>query len=99
MCVYCAVGDFYNKWHPIEPAKLPEPVPLIVPTPVFPLPIEQQEIERLKGFLDILERVKKIEDQLGCPCDAPEDRGKPDYLKKLTDRIAALERRVNEAKA
>lgn len=68
-----------NPWHP----NIPSPV---VPTLNPPWPID-----RLQDFQELLKRVKKLEDQLGCECIEPD---KPDYIKLFEDRITQLEKRV-----
>lgn len=90
MCVYCMVGDFYDKYWPINPPQ-PPAQPIIIQPVVIPDPLE---LERLKEFNEILKRVKELEDKLGCPCDDPAQRGKPDYIKKIHDRLDELEKRA-----
>lgn len=64
---------------------------------MFPLPQIPQApwgIEKLTEFLDLLKRVKALEDQLGCPCEP----NKADYIGMITERIAALEKKAAELK-
>lgn len=91
MCTYCFCGDSMwrhdppwrpvpgNPWHP----RIPEPV---VPTVNPPW-----DVNRLKEFQELLERIKKLEDQLDCDCVEPD---KPNYIKLVKDRIFQLEQRV-----
>lgn len=95
MCVYCYAGDFtfkhdppwqplpHNPWHPNIPMPLTRP---IVNPP--------WEIDRLKEFQELLERIKKLEAQVdGCECVEPD---KPDYVQLVKDRIEQLEKKVSK---
>lgn len=94
MCMYCSMGDHTFKydppWSPSDPIT---PWPHTVPLPISPAPINPWPLEQLKEYLDLLQKVKELEDKIGCPCD-PE---KPDYLKLLGDRIKHLEKKLAEA--
>jgi tetrahydromethanopterin S-methyltransferase subunit G len=85
------VGDFYGKYWPINPTPVPQPQPTIIQPVVIP---DVQEFERLREIQEILKRVKELEDKLGCPCDDPAQRGKPEYIKKIQDRLDELEKKV-----
>jgi hypothetical protein len=82
MCVYCMISDHEWKWNP------PKNVP---PNPLFPVPFvlpRPWSLEQFKEFQDLLNRVKALEDMLGCPCDDP---NKPDYLGIIKEAIEKLE--------
>jgi hypothetical protein len=87
MCVYCMIGDHPFKFDPPWPVPATEPY---IPQPVVPLTPDYQpwKLDRLREYYDLLQRVKELEDRLGCPCEP----NKADYLKQFADRIAALER-------
>lgn len=87
MCVYCNTGDFFFKQTP--PWNPPWPSPLI-PQPVVPLPVKEWDLAPLRELLDLLERIKALEDKLGCPCEP----NKADYIKVLSNRITELEKRI-----
>ena len=89
MCCYCMVGDWQFRHNP--PWNPPFPSPLI-PMPLSPVPVIPWDITKLTEFLDILRRVKELEDKLGCPCEP----NKADYLSVLRDRITQLEQRARE---
>lgn len=87
MCVYCMVGDeFFRDQHPPVwpiPNAFPFiPVPAIAPEPAY----TGWPIEHLKELLGILQAIKKLEDELKCPC-VP---AKADYIRLLEGRIQAL---------
>lgn len=92
MCVYCMIGDdFFHRnppWHPYDPIT---PWPPSVPRPLPATPINPWPVDQLKEFLDLLERVKRLEDKFGCPCEP----NKADYLDLLKRRIEALEKRTS----
>ena len=99
MCVYCMVGDFYDRYWPINPIPTPQPYYPAPPQPIIIQPVvipDAEELARLKEMKDILERVKELEDKLGCPCDDPAQRGKPDYIKKIQARLEELEKLVKD---
>lgn len=89
MCVYCATGDEFFKdqhppiwpWNPAPPPFVPLPSPL--PEPGY----QGWDVDKLKELLDVLERIKKLEDSLGCPCEA----SKADYLNLIKAKIAQIE--------
>lgn len=97
MCVYCMVGDFYDKYWPINPPPPYQPQPGTTPLPIIIQPVvipDAQELERLREIQEILKRVKELEDKLGCPCDDPAQRGKPEYIKKIQERLDELEKKT-----
>jgi hypothetical protein len=95
MCTYCLLADSMfrhdppwrphplNPWHPN------------IPSPVTNTLNPFWGIDRLKEFQELLERIKKLEDKLGCECVEP---AKPDYIKLVEQRIAQLEKRASEQK-
>jgi hypothetical protein len=91
MCVYCVTGDefFRDQRPPIWPWPAPPPY---VPMPATPPPPDYHgwPIEQLKELLDVLERIKKLEDKMSCPCVA----SKADYLGILKKRIEELEKKI-----
>jgi hypothetical protein len=89
MCTYCMIGDWQFRHNP--PWNPPFPSPLI-PLPINPIPIQPWDAQKLIEFMDILRRVKELEDRLSCPCEP----NKADYLTILKDRIKALERKAAE---
>ena len=90
MCTYCMIGDWqFRRDPPFIPTT---PVPYL-PQPILPPMWQPWQPPELKEFLDLLERVKKLEDALGCPCEP----NKADYIGLLKERIAELEKRVDAA--
>ncbi len=92
MCTYCMIGDeFFRRsppWYPYDPIV---PWPPTIPAPLPGTPINPWAIPQLKEFLDLLERVKRLEDALGgCPCEP----NKADYIGLLKKRIEDLEKKV-----
>lgn len=91
MCVYCATADDFFRGD--KPPVWPWPdgvVPPFVPVPnPAPQPgYEGWDIDNLKELLDILQKIKTLEDNLRiCPCTP----SKADYLKLLRERIEKLE--------
>jgi hypothetical protein len=84
------IGDFEFRHNPpFVPSPWPNtlPQPLPQPSTWHPWPLE-----KLKEFQDLLERVKKLEDQLGCPCEP----NKADYIGMLKKRIEDLEKLAGE---
>jgi hypothetical protein len=67
-----------NPWHP----NIPDPV-----VPTLNPPWSQ---DRLENYLELIRRVKTLEDKMGCECIEPD---KPDYIKLVEDRIIQLEER------
>lgn len=98
MCTYCMISDWQFRHNPpwVVP---PYPTGPVYPTgPAIPQPlpgvvVNPWNVQQLKEYLELLTRVKELEDKLGCACDAHE---KPDYIRLFTERIAALEKRVEE---
>lgn len=86
MCVYCSMGDRFFRYDP--PWQMPPGTPYI-PTPLNPQS-PPWPIDKLKEYLDLLERVKSLEDQLGCPCEP----NKADYIGLFRERIEALEKAI-----
>jgi hypothetical protein len=90
MCVYCNIADWAHEW-------VPGPYTPIPPTPTWPTPAPTWTREQYDQFLDILARVKDMEDKLGgCPC---EDASKMDFLKTVKDQLDDSEERRLEAEA
>jgi hypothetical protein len=86
MCVYCVVGDsWFRHDPPFDPDYRRWPT---IPRPIIPAPIEPWPLDKLKEYLDVLIKIKELEDRLGCPCEP----NKADYIKIMKDRIAALEK-------
>ena len=91
MCTYCMIGDWQFRH---DPPFYPAPSPL-VPAPIIPpAQIVPWGLERTKEFLDLLERVKRLEDAQGCPCEP----NKADYIGILKQRIEELEKKQEAAK-
>ena len=93
MCTYCMIGDWQFRR---DPPFTPGPQYPQVPAPTFPLPPTWAPwpLDQLKEFADLLERVKKLEDALGCPCEP----NKADYIGMLKERIDVLEKQMQAAK-
>ncbi len=90
MCVYCMTGDFQFRHNP--PWWVPPETPF-VPRPLIPQPaITDWDLTKLREYLDLLKRIKAMEDQLGCPCEP----NKADYIGMFEQRIAELERIAKE---
>ena len=92
MCVYCMMADWAKKWTPdtstpaIPMPGLPPPLPVI--------PYRPWTQEQLTQFMDILAKIKELEDKLGgCPCEEPE---KLDYLNLLQQRLDDLDKKIEE---
>jgi len=83
MCVYCNFGDWTFKYNP--PWNPPYPSPYI-PLPINPSPVIPWEYQKLKEYYDMLNNIKKLEDQLGCPCEP----NKADYLKIISERLETM---------
>lgn len=90
MCVYCATGDEF--FQSPRPPFIPNPWPPQIPAPIIVQPYQPWPLDRVKDLLDVLERLKALEDKLGCPCEP----NKADYLTLLSERIAVLEAKVKE---
>lgn len=93
MCIYCNMGDSIFRFDPPwNPKKWPEDVPPspFIPPAVTPVSDKVWPIEKLKEYLDILERIKALEDKIGCPCDP----NKADYIGLFKKRIAELEKKI-----
>jgi hypothetical protein len=92
MCTYCMIGDWQFRRNPPFWPETPDP---LIPMPSYPPPNWQPwGLEEVKEFKDLLERVKKLEDALGCPCEP----NKADYIGILKQRIEELEKRQEAAK-
>ena len=95
MCTYCMIGDWQFRRNPPFDA---EPYYPQIPQPITPLPQmpswKPWDVSELKEFKDLLERVKKLEDALGCPCEP----NKADYIGILKQRIEELEKKQEAAK-
>lgn len=88
-----AVDALVGRYDPAETDVAPYTWPPYVPQPVAPMPASVQwDLTALKEYLDLLTRVKDLEDKLGCPCES----NKADYLKMFEERIAALEVKVGK---
>lgn len=90
MCVYCYMGDAVFRhdppWNPWEKTPYTDPFPTI-PKPL--VPVNPWPIDKLKEYLEVLKRIKNLEDQLGCPCEP----NKADYIGMFKKRIAELEKK------
>jgi hypothetical protein len=101
MCVYCFIADWAHEWvpGPYTPSTPPtypvQPWTPWNPTPYVPqTPLPEWTREQYDQFVDILRRVKEMEEKLGgCPC---EDASKMDFLKTVKDRLDALDSKVND---
>lgn len=89
MCTYCMVADHFFRFNPPWPVG---PYPDYPQHPLIPAgPLQPPwPLDRLKEFQDLLQRVKELEDKLGCPCEP----NKADYLGLLRERIDQLEKKV-----
>jgi len=84
------IGDWQFRHNP---PWVPEPWPQYVPQPLpHAFPVVPWGHDRLAEFLDLLERVKRLEDQLGCPCEP----NKADYIGMLKERIEKLEKEARK---
>lgn len=92
MCVYCYCGDEIWKWD--RPWNVPttDPDYPFLPKPIAPEVPNEWNLQRLREYLELLRRIKALEDQIGCPCEP----NKADYIKMFEDRISELERRMGE---
>jgi hypothetical protein len=87
VCVYCNIGDHaFRHSPPWDEFQQPVPNPYI-PAPAKPVDVVPWPIDRLKEYLEILKEVKRMEDQIGCPCEP----NKANYIELFEKRIAALE--------
>lgn len=91
MCTYCMIGDWTFRH---DPPFYPAPPLVPQPLPYVPFPLTPWPLDKLQEYLDLLERVKKLEDALGCPCEP----NKADYIGIIKKRIEALEKRVAKKK-
>lgn len=87
MCAYCMIGDWQFRHNPPWDRGLFQP---LIPAPLPDVPVNPWSVDQLKEYLDLLERVKALEDQLGCPCEP----NKADYIRLFKERIEALEKKV-----
>ena len=86
MCTYCMIGDWqFRRNPPFDPSPWPE-----IPTAPLPPMWQPWPLKDLVEFHDLLERVKKLEDALGCPCEP----NKADYIGILKKRIEELEKQA-----
>lgn len=88
MCCYCATGDFIFRHYPpfpVDPFTFPT-----VPQPIIPMPYQAWDLAKLREYLELLEKIKEMEDKLGCPCEP----NKADYIGMLKTRIEELQKRV-----
>lgn len=83
MCAYCFCGDWQFRHNPPwNPPGHP-----LIPTPVAPGPFIPWDYTKLSEWMDLLQRIKDLEDKLGCPCEP----NKADYLTLVKERLARLE--------
>lgn len=97
------IADWANRWvpgphtpiAPITPSPWPVPYPTPIPEPPFPTPWKETPKEKLPSWtreqyqdlMEILHRVKDMEDKLGgCPC---EDESKMNFLKQIKEYLDA----------
>lgn len=95
MCPYSVLSDWVHRWIP-QPGQTPwDPSPIDpypYPEKAEPKPV-QWDSQMLKEFMDIVERVRKLEEaQEKRPCQNADER-KMDFFKEIKD---ALERMENE---
>lgn len=93
MCVYCMIADWIHQYTPDPYYPTPSipisPLPYSPVIPLQPPPQKPWTQEQLDQILDILRRVKEMEDALGgCPCEEP---GKMDFLKDIQTRLDRIE--------
>lgn len=95
MCTYCMIGDWqFRRYPPFDPAPYPQIPQPLNPLPQWTPPWQPWTIDQLKEFQDLLERVKRMEDALGCPCEP----NKADYIGLLKERVEKLEKAQEAAK-
>jgi hypothetical protein len=81
-----------NPWVDYPGVDYPNPNDLL-PLPVSPKSdIKPWDLDKLKEYLDLLQRIKNLEDQVGCPCEP----NKADYLSLFKQRIEELEKKVEK---
>jgi hypothetical protein len=98
MCVYCLFADHLHKYIPDGPVPntpIQPGTPWSPWTPSSPLPTAPWSREQFDEAMEILRRIKEMEDKLGgCPC---EDPSKLDFLKRIEERLDRLEQAKKEA--
>lgn len=92
MCTYCTMGDSWFRHDQPWPIKRTDPFYQQIPQPVVPVTQPAWSLEKLKEYLNVLQQVKRLEDELGCPCEP----NKADYIGMFKKRIDALEKKVAE---
>lgn len=86
MCIYCFCGDHAFRY---DPPWQVEPNFPFIPRPINPDPWPNEwPVDRLRDYLELLERIKKLEDAMGCPCEP----NKADYIGMFKEQIEKLEK-------
>jgi len=83
MCLYCVCGDQFGQLHPAPWPSYPLPYTSLPMGPVWPY-------GDLSEAAHILERLKRLEDRIGCGCDKEES--KPDYIGIIRDALKQIEK-------
>lgn len=97
MCTYCMMADHTFKYNPPwPPNQFPQypafPDPWRNVSPYFPNPAPHPtwDYDRLKDYRELLERIKTLEEKVGCPSEP----NKADYLGLIDKRLAYLENKA-----
>jgi hypothetical protein len=98
MCVYSVMSDWAHRWIPQPgiPPWTPSPSdPYPYPEPATPRQVEWDP-QMLKEFRDLLERVKRLDEQGGTkPCLEADER-KQDFLADIKEQLDRIERNQDQ---
>jgi hypothetical protein len=90
MCVVSAVNDFGRQQWPEWEKPWPSAIPQVLPDPAA-------EVEKMRAFLDLLEKAKKIDKAAGVPnCEDPK---KAVFAEAVERRLAAIEKMLRKLTA
>ena len=88
MCVYCMCAEWADKWWPDPGRTAPRPDDWPV---IPPAPWRKKQVEE---FEEILERIQKLEEQVGgCPCP---DEEKTDFLEDIKRRLDRISEDIGD---